>query len=316
MTTKSFIVSSHDAPKRLDVFLKERLGDLTRSAIKNLIEDGKATVNGVRAKAGRPLKTGDVVEVDIPLPLPKGLKPEPIPLSILYEDADVIVIDKPAGLAVHPGAGRTAGTLVNALLNHTKDLSVLKDPERPGIVHRLDMDTTGVIAVAKTDRAHISLSRQFKEHTCLRKYIAVVWGAVKEDDGAIDLPIGRAAVERKKMSTRAKKTRSAATRWHVLKRYKGMTLLELRPETGRTHQLRVHLSAVNHPVVGDRLYGLKKMPTDIPKATADYIKGVKRQMLHAGTLGIMHPTTGEYMEFASGPHRDMEGLIKLLDKTC
>ncbi|MBI5887847.1 MAG: RluA family pseudouridine synthase [Deltaproteobacteria bacterium] len=322
-----FTVSEDDSSKRLDLYLASVIQGLsplrgfTRSAVKNLIDRGKVLVNNRQVKAGYALKTGDSVSVELPGEKPPGTQPEAIALGIIYEDDDIIVIDKQAGLSVHPGAGRASGTLVNALLNHTKNLSNI-DPQRPGIVHRLDMDTTGVLVVAKNNASHESLARQFKEHTTTRRYQALVRGTLREDEGIIDLPIGRAALQRKKMSTRARKSRKAVTRWKALRRYPGLTLVELMPETGRTHQLRVHLSAINRPVVGDQVYGgkglnpLRGFSSNLPGRIVDKLKGVKRQLLHAGTLGIKHPATGVYMEFSSPLPADMGGIIKLLDEEC
>ncbi len=313
---------------RLDLFLASAVPGLTRSGAKNLIEKGKALVNGRTVKAGYALKKGDRVSAELPgekhgVASPEGLHPrQDIALNIIYEDDDIIVIDKPSGLAVHPGAGRSSGTLVNALLNHTKNLSDIY-PERPGIVHRLDMDTTGVLVIAKNNASHESLAMQFKGHTTARRYQALAWGAFREDEGVIALPIGRAVAHRKKMSTRTRKGRTAVTRWKVLRRYPGLTLVELMPETGRTHQLRVHLSAINHPVVGDQVYGGKGAargqlcpPQALPRRIVDRLRGVKRQLLHAGTLGIRHPSTGAYMEFSSPLPDDMDELVKLMDEAC
>jgi len=318
---RTFTVAEEDSSKRLDLYLASIVPDITRSAVKKLIDNGKALVNNRQVKAGCALKTGDRVSVELPGEKPLEAAPEAIALNIIYEDDAIIVVDKQAGLSVHPGAGRPSGTLVNALLNHTKNLSNI-DPQRPGIVHRLDMDTTGVLVAAKNNAAHESLTRQFKEHTTTRKYQALVRGAMREDEGVIDLPIGRAAQQRKKMSTKARRSRAAVTRWKVLRRYPGLTLVELMPETGRTHQLRVHLSAIHRPVVGDQVYGgkglipLRGFSSNLPGRIVDKLKGVKRQFLHAGTLGIKHPVTGEYMEFSSPLPADMGGIIKLLDDEC
>lgn len=310
-----FTVAEEDSSKRLDLYLASVIRGFTRSGVKNLVDKGKVLVNSRQVKAGYALKTGDSVSVDLPAEKPAQAAPEAIALSVIYEDDDIIVVDKQAGLSVHPGAGRESGTLVNALLNYTKNLSNV-DPQRPGIVHRLDMDTTGVLVVAKNNASHESLARQFKEHTTTRRYQALVRGTLREDEGIIDLPIGRAIAQRKKMSTRARRSRKAVTRWKALRRYPGLTLVELMPETGRTHQLRVHLSAINRPVVGDQVYGGKGFSSNLPGPIVDRLKGVKRQLLHAGTLGIRHPATGEYMEFSSPLPADMGGIIKLLDEEC
>ncbi|MBI5903015.1 MAG: RluA family pseudouridine synthase [Deltaproteobacteria bacterium] len=312
--TKTFTVSADGAHQRLDVYLAGELSTVSRSAIKRLLEDGRIRVNGKSAKAGYRLRPNDCIDVSLP-PEAKGpLEPQAMPLDIIYEDDDIIVLNKPAGLAVHPGAGRESGTLVNALLSHTRTLSDI-DPSRPGIVHRLDKDTTGALAIARNNRSHISLAGQFKGHTTKRNYVALVWGSV-DGPGAIDLPIGRDLTQRKKISARTKKSRRAVTLYRVLKRYPLMTLLELSPQTGRTHQIRVHLASINHPVVGDQVYGKRKTPSTAPKPVADMLKKIKRQMLHAKTLGLIHPAKGVYMEFSSPLPRDMEGLIKALEEAC
>ncbi|MBI5827880.1 MAG: RluA family pseudouridine synthase [Deltaproteobacteria bacterium] len=312
--TKTFTVSADGAHQRLDVYLAGALFPVSRSGIKKLLEDGRIEVNGKKAKAGYRLRLNDCIEVSLP-PEAKGpVEPQAMPLDIIYEDDDIIVLNKPAGLAVHPGAGRESGTLVNALLSHTRTLSDI-DPSRPGIVHRLDKDTTGTLAVARNNLSHLSLSGQFKEHTTKRSYVALVWGSV-DGPGAIDLPIGRDLTQRKKISTRTKKSRRAVTLYRVLKRYPLMTLLELSPQTGRTHQIRVHLASINHPVVGDQVYGKRKTPPAAPKPVTDMLKKIKRQMLHAKTLGLIHPAKGVYMEFSSPLPQDMERLIKTLEEAC
>lgn len=311
--TRTFLVSQEDASKRLDLFLTDSLKALTRSAVKGLIKEGRALVNGKKTKAGLRLKYGEEVSIDLPEPRPQVLKAEDIPLDIIYEDNDIIVVNKQAGLAVHPGAGRFSGTLVNALINHTQDLSDVGGPLRLGIVHRIDKDTTGSLVIAKNNLSHLALSRQFKEHTTGRRYLALVWGAFKEDVGTIDLNIGRDSSERKKISTRARRSRKAVTHWRVIGRYTFMTLLELTLETGRTHQIRVHLSAINHPVVGDQVYGKRVAPASMDKAVADKLKSIKRQLLHARTLVIAHPTTGEEMKFKAPLPPDMAQVLELLD---
>lgn len=315
---KTTFISEGEA-KRLDLYIAGHIPDLTRSAIKGLVEKGLVLVNGVRAKAGARLKPGDAVSVTVPEPPAhalKALEPENIPLDIIYEDSDIIVVNKSAGIAVHPGAGRRSGTLVNALLNHTTRLSSAGGGQRPGIVHRLDMDTTGVLVVAKNDASHANLSEQFKEHTTTRKYTALVWGVMKDDTGEIDLPLGRSPSDRTKISPRARRKRKAVTAFRVLKRYPGLSLLELMPRTGRTHQIRVHLSAMNRPIVGDGTYGgVKKLiPSALEGPPADGLKKAGRQCLHAGVLGIKHPKTGEYMEFSAPLPPDMGDLIKSLDE--
>jgi 23S rRNA pseudouridine1911/1915/1917 synthase len=299
---------------RLDVFLAAKLEGISRSAVKNSFSKGLITVDGRSQKPGYKIRPGDEVCIST-LTLDekvKGPQPEPIPLEILYEDHDVIVVNKPAGLSVHPGAGRKDGTLVNALLAHTKTLSGANASERPGIVHRLDKDTGGALVIAKNDAAYEGLMRQFRDHSARRKYVALVWGRVEKDSGEIDIPIGRDRKHRKKISPRTDSPREAVTRFEVVGRYQYFSLLELTLKTGRTHQVRVHLSAINHPVVCDPVYGRKKTPDKLSKPVHDEIKKIKRQMLHAGTLGFVHPSTGEYLEFSSPIPDDMRALIDII----
>lgn len=310
---RTFTATEEDASKRLDAFLTERLPGRTRSGIKNLIKEGLVLVDGRPVKAGFWLRAGSCIEITVPPPPAVELTPEDVPLDIIYEDDDVIVVNKPAGMPAHPGAGRTSGTLVNALVAHTRQLSAIGAPLRPGIVHRLDMDTTGSMVVAKNDAAHKSLAAQFKEHSTSRRYLALVWGQVKKDRGVIDMAIGRDSANRLKISVRTRKKRRAVTNYEVMKRYPGFTLLALYPETGRTHQLRVHLSTLNHPVVGDRVYGKRTVHSSVPKAVADAIKKITHQLLHAELLGFTHPSTGERVEFAAPMPEDMRGLVELME---
>lgn len=260
------------------------------------------------------MQAKDVIYVAIPEPRALNALPEKIPLDILYEDKSIIVINKPAGMVVHSGAGNIEKTLVNALLYLCKDLSGIGGILRPGIVHRLDKDTSGAIVAAKTDAAHQSLAKQFKGHTVIKKYIAIVWGIVKDDAGTIDLPIGRHVSDRKKMSAAVKKGRTAVTHYKVLKRFSHFTLLEIKLETGRTHQIRVHLSAIHHPVVGDPVYGRKTIPSFLSANIRSAVHGLKRQALHSSLLGFMHPETGNYMEFNSPLAQDMDAIIKILER--
>ncbi len=313
----TYTVTPEEAGTRLDIFLAERLTALTRSRLKTLIAAGHASVaDRVAGKAGRLLKGGERVVVVVPDPAPPELSYNPVDLDILYEDEDMVVVNKGAGLAVHPGAGRPDSTLVNALIGRPGGLSSVGAPVRPGVVHRLDMDTTGVMVVAKKDISHENLATQFKEHTPDRSYVALVWGVVKKKSGRIDAPLGRDIADRKKISTRSKKTRHAATRYAVLKSFPGFTLVELKPETGRTHQLRVHLTSINHPIVGDPVYGARKPHTGLDKPVYDFIKRIKRQLLHAATLGIKHPVTGEFMEFKAPMPPDMAELVKRLERAA
>ena len=322
-TTLKLTVREDDAPSRLDTYLascaEEAAGDtplatLTRSTTKSLIKQGLVLVDGQRAKPSRKVRPGEVVTLTLPeLPLP-GVEAEDIPLEILYEDPELIVVNKPRGMVVHPGAGVTTGTLVAALLNHSKELASIGSPLRPGIVHRLDKDTSGVLVVARSDTAHLALSKEFKAHTTLRRYRALVWGVLKVDAGSIDVPIGRDKSNRKKISKRSLRPRRAVTHFRVLKRYPYLTLLELTLETGRTHQVRVHLSEAGHPVVGDPVYGKRTVPPVIKKPVADLIKSIKGQLLHAETLGFTHPSTGEVMEFIAPPPPEMAEILKLLEE--
>ena len=316
-TSHTFITSEEDAKERLDVFLHVKLPETTRSHLKHIIEDGLVCIGGaVVLKAGHRLKGHDEIEITLPAPPSMELKPEsgPAELDILFEDDFLIVVNKPAGLSVHPGAGKHEPTLAAALLYHAGSLSTIGGPMRPGIVHRLDKDTTGVMVAAKDDETHAELSKQFKAHTTTRRYHALVWGLVEADSGEIDMALGRSTRDRKKISTDSNKTREARTHYKVLSRFDGFTLVELTPHTGRTHQLRVHLAMINHPIVGDRLYGKRKIPSTIAKPIADKMKGIKRQCLHALSLGFVHPHTKEPMEFKTPLPDDMQGLIEELKK--
>ncbi|MDP2689104.1 MAG: RluA family pseudouridine synthase [Deltaproteobacteria bacterium] len=315
--TRNLTVSGKEASRRLDIFLTGKFPQLSRSAIKNLLDGGNVHVNGKKAKAGQKVKEGDRVEAVLPEAEVETVEPEAIPLEVLYEDPDIIVVNKPAGLTVHPGAGRRGGTLVNALVHHARrtggTLSSIGAPLRPGIVHRLDKDTSGVLVAAKNDQSHRALAEQFREHTAERKYVALVWGAVKDDTGSIDMPLGRDVAHRKKISTRTRRSRKAVTEYRVLRRYSRFTLLELKLKTGRTHQIRAHLTAIRHPVVGDQLYGKRAAPPALSKPLADGLDRIKRQCLHARTLGFIHPRTGERMGFRSTLPEDMAALVNLLD---
>ncbi len=312
--TCTFTASDEDRRKRLDIFLAEKVSELTRSSIQALIKKGFVLVDGRPAKASHRMAQGEEVEVTFPEPEPFEAVAEPIPLDIIYEDRHVLVINKPPGIAVHPGAGRKRGTLINALLNHTENLSTIGGPLRPGIVHRLDKDTSGVLVVAKTNEAHISLAKQFKDHTTERAYLAVVWGVVRDDAGTIDIPIGRDLRHRKKISPRTRKARRAVTHFRVLGRYRHLSLLELRPETGRTHQIRVHLSAIGHPVVGDPVYCRRSVPSGMPQELRQALKGIKRQLLHAARLAFHHPALKRRLEFSAPMPEDMKDFIRVLEK--
>ena len=302
-------------PERLDSFISRSVPELTRSAALRLIETGFATVNGQKQKPALRLKGGEVVTVIVPPPTPAEPQPEEIPLEILYEDADVVVVNKGAGMVVHPGAGNAEGTLVNALLAHCKDLSGIGGELRPGIVHRIDKDTSGTLVIAKSDRAHNGLAEQFKVHSIKRIYLALVYGSPKEERGRIESVIGRHPVERKKMSGKARHGKNAITHWRVEARYPGITLVRLKLETGRTHQIRVHLSEAGHPLLADEAYGggsrLAQLKDPVLK---QMIKAMGRQALHAKTLGFLHPVTGEYLEFDAELPPDMAGIIAYLEE--
>lgn len=300
-------------PARLDQVIGVIEG-LTRSMARRLIEAGLVNVDGLPQKPSFKLRGGETIDLTIPPPLAAGLAAEEIPLEILYEDSDLVVVNKPAGMVVHPGAGNAGGTLVNALLGHCHDLSGVGGEIRPGIVHRIDKDTSGVLVVAKNDPAHRSLSHQFKEHTIKRVYLALVFGSPKSDKGKIESVIGRHPVDRKRMSGKARRGKQAVTHWQAIGRYQGLTLMRLRLETGRTHQIRVHLSEAGHPLAGDTVYGGSGRLSSIhdPQLIA-LIKRLGRQALHAKTLGFIHPMTCEYLEFDTELPADMARIIEYLE---
>jgi len=282
---------------RMDVYVAGALG-VTRSRAQGLIRDGRVRLNGAQAKPSAGVSPGDAVDVDVPEPEPLGVSPEAIALDIVYQDADVAVVNKPKGMVVHPAAGNRTGTLVNALLYHIEDLSGINSVLRPGIVHRLDKDTSGLLLVAKNDEAHLSLAKQIRERTASRVYYALALGNIKEDEGEIDEPIARHPTERKRMAVVAG-GRPAVTRYRVLERFSEATLIELSLVTGRTHQIRVHLAHIGHGVLGDPVYG--------PRRARYPIKG---QALHAGKIAFDHPRTGARMEFNAPLPED---FVKLID---
>ena len=310
------LTAAGEESERLDAFIARSVADLTRSAAQRLIESGMVTVDGREEKPAFKLKGTEQVLVRIPPPVAAAPEPEDIPLDILYEDSDLVVVNKPRGMTVHPGAGISRGTLVNALLGHCNDLSGIGGELRPGIVHRIDKDTTGIVVVAKNDRSHEHLSRQFREHSIKRVYVALVFGSPKQDKGRIESTIGRHPVDRKKMSGKARHGKHAITHWRANARFPGMTLLELRLETGRTHQIRVHLSEAGHPLVGDPVYGGASRTSAIADLQLrKLIKELDRQALHARTLGFIHPATGQYMEFTTPLPDDMQAIIDYLHTT-
>ena len=278
--------------ERIDKYLSEQLEDMTRSHM--------VRVNGMTVKSNFKLSASDQIEVEIPELKEPDILPENIPLDILYEDQDILVVNKPKGMVVHPAPGHYTGTLVNAIMYHCKDnLSGINGVMRPGIVHRIDMDTTGSLLICKNDRAHQALAKQLKEHSITRKYHAIVHGRLKEDEGTIDKPIGRHPIDRKKMSVHCTNGREAVTHYRVLKRFQQFTYIECQLETGRTHQIRVHMSSIGHPILGDQVYGPAKCPYKL-----------QGQTLHAKVLGITHPTTGKYMEFDAPLPDYFQGLLE------
>ncbi len=309
MTRAELIVTAGETPKRLDRFLANREPMLSRVALQRLIEDGRITVNGHRIKPSHKIKPGDRILLEIPRPDPIDLKPEPIPLAILHEDESLLVLNKPPGLVVHPAPGHWSGTLVNALLYHFgtgPTLSSIGGKERPGLVHRLDKDTSGVMVVAKTDQAHRGLAAQFKLHTITRVYEALVWRVPRKAHGVIELAIGRDTRERKKFSARTARPKASATEYRVTHRYGADAAhVDLFPRSGRTHQLRVHLASIGHPVLGDKTYGGGRVAA---------IHGVMipRVMLHARTLGFRHPSSQDYREFTAPVPQDMAAVMAAL----
>ncbi len=291
-----FRIREEDKNKRLDKFLVECLPKkFSRSFIQRLISDKKILVNGAIAKSHHKMNTGESIEVRIPEPTESCIRKEAISLDIIYEDEYLLVVNKPAGMVVHPAPGNYSGTLVNALLAHCKNLSGIGGILKPGIVHRIDKPTSGFLVVAKTDQAHKSLAKQFKDKTVNRVYLALVKGLVQLDNDIIELPIGRHSRDRKKMAVNFVKSKTAITKYKVLERFKDFTLLELTLGTGRTHQIRVHMSYIGHPLLGDEKYGARG--------------GLDRPMLHAKTLGFIHPVTKKYVEFNSELPQDMKELI-------
>lgn len=289
--------------RRIDKVLSEYFEDYSRSFIKKLFDDDLILVNGKKSKPGYNIKNGDILDISVPDPIDIQIVPENIPLDIIYEDNDVILINKPKGMVVHPAPGHYSGTLVNGLMYHFGDsLSGINGEIRPGIVHRIDMDTTGVLVVCKNDAVHRILSEQLHEHSITRKYYAIVHGNLTADDGTVDAPIGRSPKDRKKMAVNTRNGRRAVTHYHVIERFGGKyTYIECQLETGRTHQIRVHMASLGHPILGDEVYGPKKCPFKL-----------QGQTLHAGVLGFIHPSTGEYVEFTAELPGYFEKLISIL----
>lgn len=288
---------------RIDKFLSDELPELSRSYIQKLIKDELITVNEKTVKANYKLDTGDLVVVEQPELKEPDILAEDIPLEILYEDSDLLIVNKPKGMVVHPSAGHYSGTLVNALMYYCKDdLSGINGVMRPGIVHRIDMDTTGSLLVCKNDFTHQHIAGQLKEHSIKRIYHAIVHGVIKEEDGTIDAPIGRHPIERKKMSINHKNGKEAITHYKVIQRFQNYTYIQCQLETGRTHQIRVHMASIRHPLLGDTVYGPSKCPFQL-----------QGQTLHAKTIGIVHPRTGEYIEVDAPLPEYFSSLLKRLE---
>lgn len=287
---------------RLDKYLAGQFQEQTRSYLQKLIKDGSVFVNGKCVKTGYQLSCGDKVTVNIPKPKELKVSPQKMDLDIVYEDEDIIVINKPKGMVVHPAPGHTTDTLVNGLLYHCKDhLSGINGVARPGIVHRIDRDTTGLLIVCKNDMSHNSIAKQLKEHSITRRYRALVYGNLKNSRGCVDGAIGRHPTDRKKMAVNERNGKPAVTHYRVLERFGNYTYIECMLETGRTHQIRVHMSSIGHPLVGDEIYGPSKCPFKL-----------QGQCLHAMVLGFMHPKTGEYMEFSAELPEYFQDLLKKL----
>jgi 23S rRNA pseudouridine1911/1915/1917 synthase len=310
MTARALIVTADDDGSRLDRFLVSVLPDQSRSQIQRLIKEGQVLVAGRAAKPNQAVKTGQAILVDTPEPAAPTPHPEALPLSIVYQDCDLVIIDKPAGMVVHPAAGHASGTLVNALLHHINDLSGIGGERRPGIVHRLDRGTSGLMVIAKRDAAHEELSRQFATREVEKEYVALVWGVVQAGR-RIDEPIGRDPANRKRMSARARRSREAVTRIVRARHMKAFTLAHVAIQTGRTHQIRVHLSAIGHPIVGDALYGgvRRRVPGDLRAVTH-----LERPFLHAARLAFKHPLDGRRMEFVSPLPADLQEVLDELDR--
>lgn len=302
----TFIIDKETQSTRIDLVLSLLLSETSRSFIQKLIEGGSLTVNGSLCRSKKyKVSENDVVEIVLPEPEKLTIEEENIPLDIVYEDRDLLIVNKPRGMVVHPAVGNYTGTLVNAVMYHCKDrLSSINGVIRPGIVHRIDKDTSGLLMIAKNNRSHESLSRQLAEHSITRKYMALAYNNFSEDEGTVDAPIGRDPRNRLRRAVVSENSRRAVTHWRVMERFGRYTLIEASLETGRTHQIRVHMAYINHPLVGDLLYG--------PKKQTLFDKG---QLLHAGVLGFVHPSTGEYMEFSSPLPEEFEQVLEKLRRS-
>lgn len=309
----AFSVEKADRGKRLDLFLADHLPAVSRSQIQRLIREGSILLNAGRTKVGARVKDGDFIGGVIPQPRKSEVIPENLPLTFLYEDQDIAVVDKPAGMVVHPAGKVTTGTLVNALLYRLHDLQGVGGVLRPGIVHRLDKGTSGVMVVAKNDLAHDALVRQFKERAVTKIYLALVYGRTEEDEGTINSPVGRHPTDRKRFSLRTRAPKEAFTRWRVIERFNHVALLEVSPKTGRTHQIRVHLSALGHPLMGDTLYTKKKWLSRIDDPhLKEEIGKLERQALHASLISFRHPSTGQTLDFTAPLPGDINAILEVL----
>lgn len=300
-----FSVETEEKGKRIDSYLSEKLDGMSRSAISKMIDKGNVLVNSDQIAKSYKVNVADIISVFIEDPVELDVVAQDIPLDIVYEDNDLIVVNKPKGMVVHPAAGNFSGTLVNALMHHCKgSLSGINGVLRPGIVHRIDKNTSGLLIVAKNDNAHQELASQIKEHSFTREYVTVVYGNIKTDSGTIDAPIGRHHIDRKKMCVTEKNSKNAVTHYEVLERFGDYTYIKCRLETGRTHQIRVHMAYIGHPVAGDDVYGPKKV-----------IKSLCGQCLHAQKIGFIHPVTEQYLEFTSDVPDVFSEFLRKLQKT-
>lgn len=302
MEKHCFTADIEHEDQRIDRYLTEMLPEQSRSFFQKLIRDGFVMVNHIIVKVNYRLKTGDVIEIDIPDAVPTEIVPENIPLDILYEDDDLLIVNKPKGMVVHPAVGHSTGTLVNAVMYHCQgNLSGINGEIRPGIVHRIDKDTTGSLIICKNDEAHRNIAEQIKEHSVTRRYVGVVAGTFSEESGTVEGAIGRHPNDRKRMTINEKNGKPAVTHYRVLQTLKGASFMEFELETGRTHQIRVHMASISHPLLGDTVYGNSKNPYKL-----------QGQALHARTIGFIHPTTGEYIEVSAPIPEYMTELVRKL----
>mgnify|MGYP004454124043 FL=1 len=302
MEKHCFTADIEHEDQRIDRYLTEMLPEQSRSFFQKLIRDGFVMVNHIIVKVNYRLKTGDVIEIDIPDAIPTEIVPENIPLDILYEDDDLLIVNKPKGMVVHPAVGHSTGTLVNAIMYHCQgNLSGINGEIRPGIVHRIDKDTTGSLIICKNDEAHRNIAEQIKEHSVTRRYVGVVAGTFSEESGTVEGAIGRHPNDRKRMTINEKNGKPAVTHYRVLQTLKGASFMEFELETGRTHQIRVHMASISHPLLGDTVYGNSKNPYKL-----------QGQALHARTIGFIHPTTGEYIEVSAPIPEYMTELVRKL----